>query len=95
MQVKQRAEAQAADLERRVDMLESEGMLPEASAQRAAAAVLARHAASAHTAAATLQHTLAEAQHALVVAEAQEGAVREQVQHAPTRPSSVARYPGV
>lgn len=79
MQVQKRAEEQAADLESRASMLASEGMLPEASAQRAAAAVLARHAADAHTASTTLQHTLAESQHALVVAEALESAVREQV----------------
>ncbi|NJR41758.1 MAG: hypothetical protein HC767_02925 [Akkermansiaceae bacterium] len=54
-------------------------MTAEASAQRAAAAVLVRHASSARTEARALQHKLAEAKHVLVVAEVQESAVREQV----------------
>jgi hypothetical protein len=79
MQRKRKAEEQAADLRRKAETLASEGKGEEAAAQRVAAAVLLRHSVAAEEASAALQRTLAATKHVLAVAEAQEGAVREQV----------------
>lgn len=84
LQAKARAEKQATELESRADMLNTSGLVSEASAQRAAAGVLLKHAAASEIASAALEHTLCEAEHALVVSECQESALREQVCHTHT-----------